>query len=360
VHDAVEPQRIEAGIVRLWSRILKTAEPAPDDNFFESGGSSLRAVQLLAGLQSELGLSVPVGAFVRDPTLQRLIEIAGSRRAGHSSILVPLQSNGDRVPFFFAHAEFGNVFFARELAVALGPEQPMYGLQSLGLHGPEAPLTSIPDMAACYIEAIRSVQPQGPYRIGGFCMGALLALEIACQFQDAGHEVSHLVVFNTDAAWFHTKGLRSQIAYHRREIGVATFRNTMRYVAFRALFRLYRVYSKAVFPLHALYARRGKILPPKLRYVYVAELNYRASWNFRPRRFRGNVLYFQGVADRHRDPLPFWHELASGGVEIHTVPVRMETIFSRPHVIELARSLKKCLGSPGELNSGKDKREPGK
>ncbi len=258
--------------------------------------------------------------------------------------LVPLQPDGEEVPFFFVHAEFGHVYFAQDLADLVGPHQPMYGLQSRGLDGREEPLSTIPEMAEHYVKCLKTVQPVGPYRLGGFCTGAFLALEMANQLQAAGEEVSHLAVFSTDASWRNLSSMSDSLRYHCREMAKHGLADALRYLTIRIRFRLHRIYSAGVFYLPRLYAIGGRELPARLRYVHIGELNYRASLDFNPGPFQGTISYFQGEADQHRDPRPYWGGL-SDGLEIHTVPGEATFIFDPPLVDRLASALSESLSS---------------
>jgi len=340
----LSPNEIEAEITERWRRVLQLEGTPSSDDFFELGGTSLEAMQLLTGIEEDLGLAVSLAAFAERPTLQGLLEELQAARGERTSSLVTLQPNGTGAPFFFMHAGLGHAVFAHDLAKSMSEDQPLYGLQSRGLDGREEPLTTIGAMAAHYIDAMKTVQPHGPYRVGGFCMGAMLALEVACQLQDAGEEVSHLVVFSTDAFWKRASGIRDQLELHRREIAGRGMGGAVWYIRSRLHFRLYRLYSIGVILLQRLYAARGNSLPPRLRYVYIAQLNYRSSWRYQPRRFHGTISYFQGDADRLRDPIPFWAKLATHGVEMHSVAGELEHMFDPPHVEHLAAALSQCLG----------------
>jgi thioesterase domain-containing protein len=182
-------------------------------------------------------------------------------------------------------------------------------------------------------------------------MGALLALEIANQLQDAGEEVSHLVIFNTDASWMNVSGLGDQLEYHLREMGETGVAGGLRYIWWRTRFRLYRAYSTAIWRLRRLYAWAGKSFPARLRYVYIAELNYRAGWDFRPRPFQGTISYFQGEVDQRRDPRPYWGKLVTQGIEIHPVTGEMAGVFEPPHVEALAEALGASLERPARASS---------
>ena len=344
------PGDIKADVTRRWMRVLGLDGDSPSDDFFDLGGTSLKALQLLSEIEENLGLSVSLMIFAQQPTLQGLLDALNVSNKSDSTSLVPMQVRGDRQPFFFIHAEFGHVFFAKKLAESLSPNQPMYGLQSRGVDGRDEPLTTMQEMATYYVRTMKSIQPEGPYRLGGYCMGALLALEMTNQLQDAGEEVSHLAVFSTDASWMNIAGLGGQLHYHLRQLGNTGIGGALRYIWWRILFRLHRGYSSAVRILRRVYAWRGKALPAKLRYVYIAELNYRAGWDFHPRPFRGTISYFQGDADRRRDPRPFWGNLATEGIEIHSVTGEMAGIFESPHVDTLAAELSESLTRLAETN----------
>jgi thioesterase domain-containing protein len=123
------------------------------------------------------------------------------REAGANewTALVPIQPLGSRTPVFMIHAILGSVFPYHRLALALGTDRPVYGLQSRGLDGRQPPLETIPEMARAYLPAIRQVQPQGPYNLGGYSMGGWIAYEMAQQLRDVGEEVSLLAVLGTPA-----------------------------------------------------------------------------------------------------------------------------------------------------------------
>jgi thioesterase domain-containing protein len=112
------------------------------------------------------------------------------------SPLVELQSAGGRQPIFLVHAAGGLVHDFVNLAQRLDPDQPVYALQSPGLAGGEH-FATVPEMAARYLEAVRSVQPRGPYRLGGYCVGGTVAFEMARQLRAADEEIDSLLLFES-------------------------------------------------------------------------------------------------------------------------------------------------------------------
>ena len=111
-------------------------------------------------------------------------------------LLIPLQPHGDGVPVFAIHGGGGHVMFYRSLAARMPPERPFYGIEPIGLDGGAQPLESIPAMADAYVEAIRSVQPNGPYHLIGYCFGAPVGLEIARTLEADGEDVAMLTVID--------------------------------------------------------------------------------------------------------------------------------------------------------------------
>ncbi len=190
---------VEATLVRLFAEVL--AVPAGDggvgvlDSFFDLGGHSLLAVRLMAGIQREFGRELPLSRLFEAPTVERLAALLrqeGSVAAPWGPLvpLTPMDADSTRPPFFCVHPVGGSVFCYRELAAALGREQPFYALQARGLESGEPPFESIEEMATAYLEALRAAQPAGPYLLGGWSFGGLVALEMACQLEKVGERAS--------------------------------------------------------------------------------------------------------------------------------------------------------------------------
>jgi thioesterase domain-containing protein len=142
----------------------------------------------------------PALSDVKRALLELRLREERARRAGREARLaplVPLQPRGGRPPFYCVHASAGSAFPYIGLAQRLGEDQPSYGLESPGLDGARPPLETFEEMAACYVAAITEQQPRGPYRIGGWSIGAIVALEIARQLAGAGREVAALVLIDT-------------------------------------------------------------------------------------------------------------------------------------------------------------------
>ena len=118
------------------------------DNFFDLGVTSVVAARLFAAIELEIGNSLPLGAIFRAPTIERLAAlIEGGDRPARWTSLVPIQPEGSRQPIFCVHGGGGTVLHIEPLARRLGPDQPLYGLQSRGLYGSISPLATVEEMA---------------------------------------------------------------------------------------------------------------------------------------------------------------------------------------------------------------------
>ncbi|NPC78897.1 non-ribosomal peptide synthase/polyketide synthase [Pyxidicoccus fallax] len=184
---------LELALARLFEEVLGVTPVGIHDDFFTLGGHSLLAVRLMGLLRERTGRTLPLAALFQASTVEQLAVLARSEPTPWTP-LVPIQTGGDLPPFFCVHPVGGGVLAYAGLARHLGPRQPFYGLEAQGLDGTEPPLESILEMAYFYVEAIRTVQPHGPYRLGGWSLGAVIAFEMARALRQRGEEVEVLAL----------------------------------------------------------------------------------------------------------------------------------------------------------------------
>jgi len=184
------PDAVEAQLAGLWSEFFPGAEIGIDTDFFELGGNSLVAVRLMSRVRAAFGRSLPLSELFGRPTIALLAErLRDSGAASGRQALVPIRATGSRPPLIFVHPVGGDVLCYSLLADLLGDDQPFYGLQV-----PDEPLATVADLAAHYVTALTDTIPVGPYRVGGWSMGGVVALEIGRQLVEAGHEVDLVAV----------------------------------------------------------------------------------------------------------------------------------------------------------------------
>ncbi|HSE67977.1 MAG TPA: amino acid adenylation domain-containing protein, partial [Gemmatimonadales bacterium] len=181
---------VELQLAALWEQVLGVSPVGVRDNFFDLGGYSLLALRMFSAIERIFGKRLPMALLFQAPTIERLAEVL---RVEGCSVrwrsLVAIQAHGGRRPFFVVPGVGGNVLVFARLSKLLGEDQPFYGLQAQGLDGKARPFTRIEDMARHYVAEIRTVQPHGPYRLGGTCTGGLVAYEMAQQLKAEGEEV---------------------------------------------------------------------------------------------------------------------------------------------------------------------------
>ncbi len=196
--DHLEPRtETEHRLLSIWKRILNENNIGIRDNFIDLQGNSDVIDMMLAEVKSEFGVfaeGFPVNEFFEEPTIETLARIIeGNIEQKASSLVVSLQPQGLKPPLFLIHGGGGYVFFYRALAVRLGTDQPVYGIRaetgSDEIGKPSSQINNIEEIAEHYIAEIKNVQPEGPYFLGGACIGAVIAFEMAQQLHLQGEDV---------------------------------------------------------------------------------------------------------------------------------------------------------------------------
>ncbi len=191
---------VQSQLVQIWEELLEVHPIGIRDNFFSLGGHSLLAARLVDRIAHVCGKKIPLSALFAGPTIAQLADtlMKDVDQTSRTSV-VAVQASGSRRPFFFLHGDWtGGAFYCFALARALGPEQPLYVLEPYKFSG-QLSITTVEEMAAAHREALRAVQPEGPYLLGGFCNGGLLTYEIARQLEEAGQQVDFLGLINPTA-----------------------------------------------------------------------------------------------------------------------------------------------------------------
>jgi amino acid adenylation domain-containing protein len=205
--DFVAPRDVlELQLCRIWEELLGVEPIDVRDDFFELGGHSLLAVRLMARVEQLAGGTVPLSTLFTAPTVESLAgTLRAMKKTSARSPLVAIQPHGSLQPVYCVHAAGGNVFSYVQLAQHLGGEQPFYALEARGADGEQEPLTGIEEMAGVYVEAVRAVQPRGPYLLGGWSLGGVIAFEMTRQLQAQGETVNRLILLDSVAPGLHKR-----------------------------------------------------------------------------------------------------------------------------------------------------------
>jgi thioesterase domain-containing protein len=299
---------LERQLAALWEEVLGVRGVGVHERFFDRGGDSFLAVRLMIRVQQTLGRSIPVATLFAADTIDGLARAIRDNPAPSASPLVRL-SSGDGDPFFCVHPIGGHVLCYVDLARSIGAPRPFYAIEAPGLQGETTPFADIAAMAAHYLEAIRNVQPSGPYWLGGWSMGGTVAFEIAQQLHAQGEEVARLVLIDTE-----TTAVARATDRAARDPDLAN--EIPREMDPRQLSHLLSVITN----------------------------NNRALKAYRERRYSGALTLLRASEQPHgRGHDLGWSELVTGGVDVAIVPGDHYTIFQKPNLAVLAAQLRRSL-----------------
>ncbi|MER8868203.1 amino acid adenylation domain-containing protein [Mesorhizobium sp. M0751] len=349
---------LDRQIVAIYQDILGLDDVALTDSFFDLGGDSLSALSVINRIEQLTGEKLAVSRLLEHQTPRGLaMALSKIYASTRPSALVPIQIGGLRTPLFCPHPFGGHVLFYGPLAKALGAEQPLFGLQARGLNGEVKPHLSIPEMARDYVEAIKSVQPHGPYQLAGLSMGGSIAWEMACQLRDAGDEIAILALLDAKAIHKdeeHTRGRYHRLLGNSRIPDWLSERVVILSLLFPGLKRHWRKLKsikreRQVSALLEFGTQAGNV--PEMsetqldHILTVAEANRIALRDYTPRPNDSKSVLFtakKGLGMWTSDDLG-WKQFARGHLEIHEVPGDHYTMITRPHVPVLAKKLNEYL-----------------
>ena len=374
-------------LARLWVEVLGLKQVGRYDNFIELGGHSLLATELIAHIRDTFKVDLPLRRLFETPTIAALADFidhiqtaneqvslsAGNISGANSSPpaplrlpphLITLQAEGVGRPLFLIHPLAGLVFPYYELALNLGPDQPIYGLQSLGIGGEASHLTQVEAMAEHYLAAIRQVQPEGPYQLAGWSFGGKLALEMAQQLQKGGQSVALLAIIDTrlfstkfGTFWHGAIMFLTSILPH-----IWPYISDYLYLQSSALPRPEGAQQQSSWffsKLKTLFQRAEPGGETKLpvfkrseykRLLRVLQANVQADSRYRLQRYPGRVTLFK-TATRHQCSTWGWGDIAANGVDLHQIPGYHMNVLRPPQVQVLAEKLSACLAQPDEVIS---------
>lgn len=344
--------QVEAKLVQIWEEVFRTKPIGIRDDFFALGGDSLLAAKVLARIEKELGKKLLLASLFRAPTVEELGHVLGAEECtSMPAEMVPIQPGGANSPFFCVDA--GPMYL--RLAQLLGPDQPFLGLDlEACVGGKLSPPYRMEDMARHLLQAIRRIQPQGPYYLGGWCAYGLLALEVAQQLMAEGEEVALLSLFESENPAYYDEfmpkvtqmnSLVRKVGLRRLRIHLSNLRKLNRHEIRRYICTrvsdFYEVARHLVWQIEIdlrLRLDHGR-LRTMLQMVYVAAKSYRSK------AYSGRVVLFR-CAQRpsgHEDVNGRWTELMTGHFEAHEIPGTYWEILQEPNIVVLAHRLRLCL-----------------
>jgi thioesterase domain-containing protein/acyl carrier protein len=325
----------EVWLINIWEELLSVKPIGVTDNFFELGGTSLKAMQLFARIEEISGKNIPPTVLFHAQTIEQLSKIVTQEGGiAPSDALVSIQPDGSKPPFFCVPAHLGNTIRFMDLSNYLGSDQPFYALQFSSLDGNQpSHYRGIEHMAADFINEIRTVQPDGPYYLGGFCFGGKVAFEMARQLRGQGEKVAFLALVNAYAPNF------PEYIRHYNLLPFEIYRYVQKVIGRLGI--ILELKPQDRFPYIFEKLRNGiEIIVDKIKEVnerifpgvavdtehplsgelrVIREANQRVMDDYLAKPYPGKVTLFRGKKELFGikfNPTFGWEEYAGGGVEV--------------------------------------------
>jgi thioesterase domain-containing protein/NAD(P)-dependent dehydrogenase (short-subunit alcohol dehydrogenase family) len=342
-------REVEAALIAWWQRLLSVDRASLDDDFFELGGDSLLGSRLFGNIKKRYGLNLGLATLFEARTIrqlaQRILQASGSSHDCPRpwSPLVPIQPKGALPPVYVISGLSGNVIKFHSLAFHLGEDQPMYGLLPRGLDGKDSYHARIEDMAADYVEAIRTMQPEGPYHLVGYSFGGIVAFEVAQQITAQRGQVGVLGLFDA-TEWHYMNKVQGSLGLSKRLKQWGEHLEAILLSEDRVGYTKVLVGEKSSKIKSRLFPTKGRPLSRKIGSI--EENNSYAAESYHPKVYPGKLTLFRCTKrEVHQgdDPFMGWGEFAGGGTEVYPVPSTHFTILKGAGAKVLADNLRSCL-----------------
>ena len=341
----------EKKMAAIWSEVLKQENIPANRSFFDLGGHSLQALKLFNQIDKEFGQKLPLSTLFESPTVTELASKFAPREAisATPANLSALHKSGSKTPIFCIHGGDGGTLIYRQLAEGLDQDRPFYTLEAPALSGEGHIAPTIEETAKTYIEQILTVQSKGPYLIGGYCFGGIVAYEIAQQLKKAGEEIESLYLFDTDNPSVAPRylSLSERASRQWSENSDKSWGSRVGKLSDR--FRegiVNKLKTSGAKAAATVVTTTGMDAGAKLQTVIVREAHLKAMRRYTPKAYDGNVVLF--TAEDQGDGVIYpphlgWEGYVHGELEVLPIPGEHITIFEEPHVRTLSQKLKNAL-----------------
>jgi non-ribosomal peptide synthetase component F/thioesterase domain-containing protein len=336
--DYVPPRdEIESKLVAIWEDVIGVKGIGVRTSFFLLGGYSMMIVRLFARINKIMNTSLPLTTIFNAPTIEQLADLLRGRKA-YSSI-VPVRTEGSKPPFFMilSYLLYGS------LPDALGKDLPFYGLRELDDEEHMTP----EERAASYVKAIRSVQPEGPYYIGGWCAAGPLTIEVGRQLTECGQQVGLVTLFDSwhpgyaeklkqehkaaENVTAYTK-LRHRYFFHKSKFNELNTASRLKYLKISTINKLRSVRDSIYLRHYAVTKNAFKFLGlPMPDFMYnLTKTTLMSLQEYQPRPFSGNLLLIRAINAPSlpgSDPTCGWNQVVRGDIDVAWVRGDHETMF---------------------------------
>ncbi|QIW22240.1 AMP-binding protein [Bacillus thuringiensis serovar andalousiensis] len=325
---------IEYQLIKIWQDVLQIEDVYVNDDFFNRGGHSLLVIKLVSKIREKFGKEIKVSTLIKNPTVEGIACLIRDKHDMTKSVaaLVPLQESEKR-PFFCVHPFMGNVFCYIQLARLLKNHCSFYGLQNPLIEKGEIDELTLPELIQLYIEEIKHVQPEGPYRLGGWSLGGAIAYEIATVLKNQGEEVELLVLMDTKVPSKQDyKTSEDMLSYIYEHFIPRDLTEQEGDLVHKQDMLVEQLIMEGVLPPDADLINLKQVINAHRKC-----LNIMAEHNLIP--YSGELLYFS--AEEGKELFTDWGPLLKGRVNRYSVPGLHEEIVGSPAVEKIAMYLLK-------------------
>jgi amino acid adenylation domain-containing protein len=337
-------------VVTIWKEVLNLDKIDIFSNFFEVGGHSLIAVSVMNKLEQKTGKRLPLSTLFEHSTIEKLAKLLKTEDEIHSDCLVPIKSNGNKVPLFIIHGAGLNVLNFVNLSKHFDESQPIYGIQGTKAEGYDDWYESIEEMAAHYIDAIVEKNPKGPYALAGFSFGGIVAFEMTRQLREQGKEVSLTALLDSyvDSSYYYeTYNQKRLIRYYDITYRRLDFLKEM-FLSWKA-FKM-RINGKKEYILNRHFGKKNKMTEEEtLAFDQFLEADSMVKkivdkYHLKPQNIKVDLFRSKDDAEYKLDPTHLgWKKAALNGITIHNISGNHLDIVAPPNDKKLARMLQKIL-----------------
>ncbi len=352
----------EVTLATLWRQLLEVPDVGVDDDFFALGGHSLLATRLAATLRDTFQVNLPLARVFATPTVAALAAwIDAARASGQAApvalppCVLPIQPAGEGQPFFAFPPVAGGPHSYVVMAQAMGEAQPFYGLQVPGFETGYGLLTSIDELTRVFVDAIQAVQPVGPYALGGWSFGGMLAYAAACELRARGEQIALLALIEAGLPPAESAGtprsLQEKLAAPV-EMGrlLRKLERPASYAELRAMAQWIGIALPETWPDADHWGDRVRLsrqIWAELRRIErILRANAEAAASYVPHAYDGRVVLLRGAESGIPEQDPTFESLKShaGHVDILVVPGNhMSIMLDRSHARSTGLWLRRCL-----------------
>jgi acetoacetyl-CoA synthetase len=314
-------------LIPIWERVLQRSPIGVNDNFFDLGGDSLLAVNLFFEIEQAFGREMPPVMIYQAPTIAALAAELELPSASRLPALVLLKPGNSETPIFIAHGLGGSVIDFYQLVKYIDSPQPIYGMQARGIDGVDEPFDRIEDLAQFYLNAIKEIQPHGPYYLVGYSLGGLVTLEMAQRLTQGGEQVALLALlesypYSKFLAFGQRLRLAARVAKHRAHtLRRLPLRDAVSYIMLPSRRRFYfaRIINSNGNGNSRSELPNGGVVSPTMQRA--RDTAYLALSRYQPRYYAGKIKFVRAglLTDFPKDPVAVWAKLVEK-IECETVP----------------------------------------